>query len=705
MLRKILPVKIPSNLFSLLATWFKQSRTLKTAESSTNTYASSGAFRLHLAAILMVMFFMVAFGGYIYLHMRNAEMKTAQARLRDVGELKKVLISQWLGEQTRDVGIVSASPVIVDILGNVSGKVSLHELSRYLRIVKDKYQYKAIAVFDRNGNILMIEGDSDAAMHRSEALEAIAADKIRLVNFHLDYGARPELGYMAPVDVNGRTIGAIYAEVFPETALYPYIQLWPSDSTTAETLLIQKDRDGILYLNNLRHRKNSALNFRMPISKTNAAAVRAALGERGIQVSAVDYRDVPIISYASDIPETPWILISKLDEAEAYEGLNHIAIIGFFITSISLMLFTLLMRSWWLKSAHSTLEKINEELRQTAVQLQMSEAKFRRIIDSSPVAYALRDIQGNINYLNEAFVSTYGYELADIPTLEDWWLKAYPNKGYRQKVVSSWKHRMEMVRQTGTIFEPIELKITCKDGSIKFAKIGSAILGDVNQGIHVAIFFDVTEYKRMERDLVELNESKLQHLGMELHDNLGQQLTATAILADLTGNTLKRNNTADDAQIQQMHQISRQLQDMTALVRELSHGLHSVHLEQDDLLTLIADLASQTTEFSGVGCRLEHGAITTGITPEVSFNLYRIVQEAVNNAIKHSAATEIIISVKTEAGNLLISILDNGGGMTENATTSNGSGLRIMQHRASLVGAKLNIEQQQGVCVIIRMPL
>lgn len=698
-------MKIPSNLFSLLTTWFKQSRTLKAAKSSTHTYVPSGAFRLHLAAILMVMFFMVAFGGYIYLHMRNAEKETAQARLREVGELKKMIILQWIGEQTRDVGIVSASPVIVDFLGNVSGKVGLPELSRHLRIVKDKYQYKAIAIFDRNGNILMIEGDSDAAMHRAEALEAIASDKIRLVNFHLDYGARPELGYMTPVEVNGRTIGAIYAEIFPETALYPYIQLWPSDSTTAETLLIQKDQDAILYLNNLRHMKNSALSFRMPMSKTTVAAVRAALGERGIQVSAVDYRNVPVVSYASDIPGTPWILISKLDEAEAYEGLNHIAFIGFFITSISLLLFTLLMRSWWLKSAHSDLEKINEELRQTAVQLQMSEAKFRRIIDSSPVAYALRDIQGNISYLNEAFVSTYGYDLAEIPTLEDWWLKAYPNKEYRQKVVSSWKHRMEMVRQAGTLFEPNELKITCKDGSIKFAKIGSAILGDVNQGIHVAIFCDVTEYKRMERDLVELNESKLQHLGMELHDNLGQQLTATAILAELTGNTLKRNHTADEAQIQQVHQISRQLQDMTALVRGLSHGLHSVHLEQDDLLTLIADLASQTTEFSGVGCRLEHGTITPEITPEVSFNLYRIVQEAVNNAIKHSAATEIIISVKTEAENLLISILDNGGGMTENAGPSNGSGLRIMQHRASLVGAEMNIVQQQGVCVIIRMPL
>jgi PAS domain S-box-containing protein len=676
----------------------------KGTESGAKILAASRVQHLHLAAILLVMVLFVVVGGYIYQQLFNDERETAQARLREVGELKKMIILQWIREQTSDGRAVSSSPVVVYVLGNISGKVSQHELSRHLRIIRDEYQYKAIVVYDVNGNILMAQGESDAAIHRTEALESVTSGKAGLINFHLDYDGHPELGFMTPVEMNGRTIGAVYTAISPDLELYPYIELWPSDSATAETLLIQKDRDEIQYLNNLRHVKSAVLSFRMPMSDANLGAVRAAHGERGIQMNAVDYRGVPVVSYASDIPGTPWILISKLDESEAYAGLNRIALVGFFISSITLLLFILLLRSWWLKSSHLVLEQTNKQLKQATAELKMSEAKFRGIIDSSPVPYALRDDQGNIGYLNEAFVSTYGYDLADIPTLENWWLKAYPDKEYRQRVVETWKSRIELVQKTGIQFEPIELKIACKDGSIRFAKLGTAILGDDYKGAHVVILYDITEYKRMERDLVELNESQLQHLGMELHDNLGQHLTASAILAQTIGNALKRKKTGDEAQIRQVYMLSKQLQEMTAMVRRLSHGLHSVQLAQDDLLEMIASLAIQTTELSGISCRLERGPVAK-LAPEISFNLYRIVQEAVNNSIKHSGATAIIISVRTEVDNLLISIFDNGAGMPEDSTTGSGSGLKIMQHRAGMIGAELNFIHQQGLYVTVRMPL
>jgi signal transduction histidine kinase len=146
---------------------------------------------------------------------------------------------------------------------------------------------------------------------------------------------------------------------------------------------------------------------------------------------------------------------------------------------------------------------------------------------------------------------------------------------------------------------------------------------------------------------------------------------------------------------------------MTAMVRRLSHGLHSVHLAHDDLLQMIDDLANQTTDLSGISCRVKHVTMLPDLPSEVAFNLYRIVQEAVNNTVKHSHASQIVISLDIKAGNLMIEIDDNGQGLSDDFQENLGSGLRIMRHRASMIGAELSINfaKEKGSRVTIQLPL
>ena len=130
--------------------------------------------------------------------------------------------------------------------------------------------------------------------------------------------------------------------------------------------------------------------------------------------------------------------------------------------------------------------------------LELSEAHFRNIIDISPVPYALNDDQQNITYLNPAFVKTFGYDISDIPTLSDWWPKAYPNAEYRSWIARTWDQHLQIAARDNTPFIPLELEIHCKDGSKRYVLASAALLSETVKGNHLVILYDITELKLTE---------------------------------------------------------------------------------------------------------------------------------------------------------------------------------------------------------------
>jgi len=130
-----------------------------------------------------------------------------------------------------------------------------------------------------------------------------------------------------------------------------------------------------------------------------------------------------------------------------------------------------------------------------------NDSKFQRIIDASPVPYALNDEQQNITYLNPAFIKTFGYDLNDIPTLDDWWPKAYPDKEYSEWVASTWQKRLETAIKNNQPFEPVELNIQCKDGTKTTVMANAASLSGTFEGNHLVILYDISERKKVEEEL------------------------------------------------------------------------------------------------------------------------------------------------------------------------------------------------------------
>jgi len=143
------------------------------------------------------------------------------------------------------------------------------------------------------------------------------------------------------------------------------------------------------------------------------------------------------------------------------------------------------------------------ERKQAEAALLASEAKARAIVDGSPVPIAMNDGNQRITYLNRAFTETFGYGLEDIPTLAEWWPKAYPDPAYRQEVAESWQTELARAAQTGTAFKPLDVNIRCKDGSERSVMVSAASLDDAFAGTQLVVLHDFTVHRLHEQALRE----------------------------------------------------------------------------------------------------------------------------------------------------------------------------------------------------------
>lgn len=145
------------------------------------------------------------------------------------------------------------------------------------------------------------------------------------------------------------------------------------------------------------------------------------------------------------------------------------------------------------------------DLREVGSYLRSSERRLQAIVNASPVAYALNDEQNNITLLNPAFIKTFGYTLADIPTLADWWPKAYPDPDYCRWVKTSWHQNLQQAKQTGRPFQPLELQVRCKNGDIKHVLAGAGPLEGQYAGEHLVTILDLTELFQANKVLTDTN--------------------------------------------------------------------------------------------------------------------------------------------------------------------------------------------------------
>ncbi len=198
------------------------------------------------------------------------------------------------------------------------------------------------------------------------------------------------------------------------------------------------------------------------------------------------------------------------------------------------------------------------------------------------------------------------------------------------------------------------------------------------------------EQLRLERELLDASERERHRIGRDLHDGLGQHLTA----ASMASGALARSLAAEQPDFAARAEgIAGQLRAAIAEARSLSHGLAPVALADDGLMAALGALSESTRSGAGIRCVFECPQPVQISSVDTATHLYRIAQEAVANALKHAAASEIRIGLEQRNGVLALEVDDDGEGLEPDSSTRTkpGMGLQVMRYRARLIGGELHI--------------
>lgn len=205
---------------------------------------------------------------------------------------------------------------------------------------------------------------------------------------------------------------------------------------------------------------------------------------------------------------------------------------------------------------------------------------------------------------------------------------------------------------------------------------------------------------RLEREILEVGEREQHRIGADLHDSLGQQLTAIEILCtSLNADVPPRQRRLKE----QVEEIGRRLRDAISQTRSMARGLVPVKDEPEALWASLIELAERTDALGRLHCRFDCPEPLPVFNNAVAGHLYRIAQEAVNNAVKHSRARHVIIRLARDGDQLTLSVVDDGRGLGKAA--GSGMGLEVLKHRAAVIDAALHVDSLPGAGVTITCAL
>jgi signal transduction histidine kinase len=203
--------------------------------------------------------------------------------------------------------------------------------------------------------------------------------------------------------------------------------------------------------------------------------------------------------------------------------------------------------------------------------------------------------------------------------------------------------------------------------------------------------------RRLEREIVDISDDEQRRIGQDLHDGLCQYLAALTCSATSLRDDLRKLNRLEEAKT--AGELAARLQEAVVQTRDLSRELVPAHVGQVGLVIALESLAQSVTRLHGITCDFYADDMGSNCDEHTAMHLYRIAQEAINNATKHGKAQRISISLRTEGNMVTLQIEDDGVGIS--GSKSDGMGLAIMRYRARLNGGELSIEQPAGGGTVI----
>ena len=499
---RAVPMSVPSALCSLLLGAFlflaAGRDTWPLAAFRLDHHRSKRGFSPRVVAAYLGAALLILGGGAVQLRWQiRATRSQVQDELSTIADLKASQLAAWVAERQGNAEVIARGGLPQTQLHRYLTGSPLappeRDLREWMASIQKNFKYERVALFDAQGRSRISvppypEGDRGFE-DPAEVQAALRAPGVVTRDLHRAPGhAGIHMALWIPIRPAGAGTnqGTLLFMVDPGSYLYPLIQSWPTRSRSAEALLVRREGDEVVFLNDLRHQPRTALNLRYPLAAhPDRPAVRAVLGQEGL-LEGLDYRDVPVVSVLRKVPGTAWYLVTKVDAAEVYGPLRQEVWLG----GLGLMGLVLLVGAGLgMALRHREAELLRRQLNLTQ--------RYETLLREASDIILLLDGEGRILEANDQACIQYGYAPEELLGMDILDLRGPETRAEGQE------HFQRLLESGSVRFESWHRR---KDGSTFPVEVSARALELEGQRRVLSFARDISERRKSERELQRMTQ-------------------------------------------------------------------------------------------------------------------------------------------------------------------------------------------------------
>ena len=334
-----------------------------------------------------------------------------------------------------------------------------------------------------------------------------------------------------------------------------------------------------------------------------------------------------------------------------------------------------------LSKANFLLKQEIKEHESTQKVLKASEERYRRVADTAQEGIWILRENGTTSFINQEMLKILGYAGGEI---SDHLFFDFVDISLRKEA----KRYLERIKSG--VAEKHEVLFRRKNGSPCWAMVSANSLTDDGGRIlgTLCMISDITDRKRLEKEILEVSHWEQHRIGQDLHDDLGQLLTGIAFKAKVLEKRLVENSSPEATSAVEIVKLIKHAIDKT---HNVARGLCHVELEANGLMSALAEMAANVDDRQNVSCMFECDEPVLIHNSSVATNLFRIAQEATHNAIKHSKGKHVWVRLTYGDNQVIMTVEDNGIGFPTSLKPGKTMGLYLMRYRAKMINGHLDV--------------